>query len=671
MFKLLNKIYIIGALCVAATPAFARVCFLPDGNCEAGKATYSPVNNITGCEYKDENAAKNGLGECQEYYKSGMCYYRRCKMSEKECLEAAHASIHKWITQNYHKIDILRPGLGLKSNVINGTGTVVTPGITVNPVLRVTKQKCVVCKDGCWKLEKSAYGPDTEHTCKEMGYKTKENCTAEYVKFTPISLIDKNGERCGKCENLACMEMGGLKTEGSCAAGEKFVYANKIDGFNNKCGTCEAVAVPLITIKITNKSDTKFDKTENSANGLVMTKTTSTTTTSFTTTTSDNSTHKVQLRFTQIDTEFSTPNSGKVDNGLISGGGNVNILKEKSVANTSNISNNASANNPRTITIGENESATTSHSQEIKRFLIGDSTAEATSSCLMTLIIDSKEVQSFAYQGDNLWCNELCKNFADLNYDKVYSYDEYNVKFENSSEQIITKNTCATWKLKTETEANCGAGEIFQQDTTHKTDDNGDKCGTCVKDNSQCYGTANIYLAYYSGWPDDKSILKGFQSIELGFKSADKVAKLEYKSGISQTSVTLDGNHTYYNAVEPTYSKAGTKCYYKVITKEEYEKTTGLTLKATNSIWNLSFYGSVWQAWPSNNVVNCKGDWVAIMACVTNHGERDLNQNSYCRDYDSNYGSCYGDAKGGTDLPSEIKGASSDQKSCCVKFGTR
>ena len=476
--RCLILIYLIGIFILGnTTNVSAKVCFLPDGNCEAGKATYSSVNNTTGCEYKDENAAKNGLGECQETYQSGMCYYRRCKMSEKECLEAAHASIHKWITQNYPKIDILRPGLGLKSNVINGTGTVVTPGITVNPVLRVTKQKCVVCKDGCWKLENSAYGSDTEHTCKEMGYKTKENCTADYVKFVPVKLFDKNGERCGKCENLACMEMGGLKTEGSCAAGEKFVYANKIDGFNNKCGTCEAVAVPLITIKITNKSDTKFDKTENSVNGLVMTKTTSTTTTSFTTTTSDNSTHKVQLRFTQIDTEIITPNSGKIDNGLISGGGNVNILKEKSVANTSNISNS----NPRTITIGENESATTSHSQEIKKFLIGDSTAEATSSCLMTLIIDSKEVQSFAYQGDNLWCNELCKNFTKLNYDEVYSYDEYNVKFENSSEQIITKNTCATWDLKTETEANCGAGEIFQQDTTHKTDDNGDKCGTCVK----------------------------------------------------------------------------------------------------------------------------------------------------------------------------------------------
>ena len=219
MFKLLNKIYIIGVLCLAATPAFAKVCFLPDGNCEAGKATYSSVNNTTGCEYKDENAAKNGLGECQETYQSGMCYYRRCKMSESDCMKKANASVLGW----------------LRWKRLGGSRI---------PPLSAIPYKCVVCKDGCWQLIRSSTPVIPEYTCRELGYKVKEDCTAEYVKFTPISLIDKNGERCGKCENLACMEMGGLKTEGSCAAGEKFVYANKIDGFNNKCGTCEAKTEP-------------------------------------------------------------------------------------------------------------------------------------------------------------------------------------------------------------------------------------------------------------------------------------------------------------------------------------------------------------------------------------------------------------------------------------------
>ena len=200
MFKLLNKIYIIGVLCLAATPAFAKVCFLPDGNCEAGKATYSPVNNITGCEYKDENAAKNGLGECQETYKSGICHYRRCKMSETECMKEAHEASHA-------KTDI--------------------------------KKKCVVCKDGCWKLVDSAYGPDTEHTCKEMGYKTKENCTADYVKFVPVNLIDKNGERCGVCDQLTCSQMGGYKTKASCGSNEEFESVDKIDAYGNICGNCK------------------------------------------------------------------------------------------------------------------------------------------------------------------------------------------------------------------------------------------------------------------------------------------------------------------------------------------------------------------------------------------------------------------------------------------------
>ena len=244
-------------------------------------------------------------------------------------------------------------------------------------------------------------------------------------------------------------------------------------------------------------------------------------------------------------------------------------------------------------------------------------------------------------------------------------------KLNSSSETV---KTCALWSLKTEAEANCGAGEIFKQDITHKTDDNGDKCGTCVKDNSQCYGTANIHLAYYLNWPSNESVLKGRKSIELGFNSVDKVSTLTYKDGISQTSVTLDGNHTYYRVVDPKLDNISTRCYYKVITKEEYEKTTGLTLKTSgrpNSISGLSFYGSVWRDWPSNNVVTCKGDWVAIMACFTTHGEGDLNQNSTCSQYDSHYGSCYGDAQGGTSLPPEIRGGFSDQKSCCVKFGTR
>ena len=472
-------------------------------------------------------------------------------------------------------------------------------------------------------------------------------------------------------------------TKYKCKKGYKYDSATK---------SCKSAAVPLITIKITNKPDMQFDNIALNTSGTVSVLRTSTTTTSFTTTTSDNSTHKVQLRFTLIHTEshtgtFGSGNSGNNglisgggnsgNNGLISGGGNIsggnaNRFKAKSVAN--NISNNASANKPSTITIGENEKATTYYYHTTKGLSEGQTSTETTYSCSMTLIIDRKKVQSFVYGDVSSGCNDLRKDLASLNYGEVYSYDGYNVKFENSSEQIITKNTCATWDLKTETEANCGAGEIFKQDTTHKTDDNGDKCGTCVKDNSQCYGTANIHLAYYLDWPSNESVLKGRKSIELGFYSVDKVSTLTYKGGISQTSVTLDGSHTYYRVVDPKLDDISTRCYYKVITKEKYEKTTGLTLKTSgrpNSISDLSFYGSVWRDWPSNNVVTCKGDWVAIMACFTTHGEGDLNQNSYCNQYDSHYGSCYGDAQGGTSLPSEIRGGFSDQKSCCVKFGTR
>ena len=219
MFKLLNKIYIIGVLCLAATPAFAKVCFLPDGNCEAGKATYSPVNNITGCEYKDENAAKNGLGECQETYQSGMCYYRRCKMSESDCMKKANASVLGWLRWKKQ-------------------------GGSRIPPLGAVPYKCVVCKDGCWKLITSRTPVIPKYTCRELGYKIKEDCTAEYVKFSSISLIDKNGNLCGVCDQLTCSQMGGYKTKASCTADEEFESVDKIDGYGNTCGTCKTKTEP-------------------------------------------------------------------------------------------------------------------------------------------------------------------------------------------------------------------------------------------------------------------------------------------------------------------------------------------------------------------------------------------------------------------------------------------
>ena len=218
-------------------------------------------------------------------------------------------------------------------------------------------------------------------------------------------------------------------------------------------------------------------------------------------------------------------------------------------------------------------------------------------------------------------------------------------------------------------------GECVCDDRYYISDGN----GGCTKKTGTdtCAGTANIHLAYYHNWPDNDGVLKGKKSIELVFNSVDKVAYLPYKGDISQTSVTLDDNHTYYRAVYPKLDNISTKCYYKVITKEEYEKTTGLTLKTSgrpNSISDLSFYGSVWQDWPSNDVVNCKGDWVAIMACLTDHGADSINQNSSCSQYDSHYGYCDGDAHDGTLLPPEINAGSTSYGGvhrCCVKFGTR
>ena len=513
------------------------------------------------------------------------------------------------------------------------------------------------CSQGSGEAGTIAFVEDTKGRTNYDGKKcgtcgcTPKPCTG--YDYTEDTLSDKsnNVETC----NPGCNQ----PTKYKCKKGYKYDSATK---------SCKSAAVPLITIKITNKIDMKSDNIAANASGMVNVVRSITQTTSFTTTTSDNSTHKVQLRFTQIDnTESHTVTSGggnsgnnglisgggnSGNNGLISGGGNANMLKAKSVANN-NISNNASANKPRTITIGENEKATTYDYHTTEGLTYGYTTTNTTYSCSMTLIIDKKEVQSFAYSGVSSGCNDLRKDLATLNYNEVYTYDGYNVKFENNSEQIITKNTCATWNLKTETEANCGAGEIFKQDTTHKTDDNGDKCGTCVKDSSQCYGTAKVYLAYYNDWPNDDNVLKFVQvnDTTLQFKQGTTYKNLQYRTSTKAVTLTIDGNS--WSIVDPTPGDDNSpKCYYKLLKKSTFENDTGHTVNTSGAtrITKKAFYGSVYRGWNSLSSVDCAGDYVMVMACFTHHIQT-INMHAYCRNYDERYG---GTGTSDLQLPKQI-----------------
>ena len=400
--RCLILIYLIGIFILGnTTNVSAKVCFLPDGNCEAGKATYSSVNNTTGCEYKDENAAKNGLGECQETYQSGMCYYRRCKMSESDCMKKANASVLGW----------------LRWKRLGGSRI---------PPLSAIPYKCVVCKDGCWQLIRSSTPVIPEYTCRELGYKVKEDCTAEYVKFSSISLIDKNGNLCGKCENLACMEMGGLKTEGSCAAGEKFVYANKIDGFNNKCGTCEAKTEP--------------DPTPDTPN---------------------NGTYTITVNdygeFNSGAGEYIFQRSVTYD----SPDASIDIISGYN-CNKSNCSGPSTLGGTFTKSVSNRMDTIQSH--------VGGNGGDyqlnlSFTGCSIKINGTTKSIRSVS----------PCESTTI----QMPNGDKYNVEYSFNGSSNGSKKSCSDYNL--ETSSDCKYGYTLLPSKEHPTDDNSNKCGTCVK----------------------------------------------------------------------------------------------------------------------------------------------------------------------------------------------
>ena len=83
---------ILAFLCLFATAAEAKICFLPDGSCGTSKTTGFKQNpNGSGCMYKSEAEARNGLGACETTYKQNMCYYRRCKTEDNNIFADAES----------------------------------------------------------------------------------------------------------------------------------------------------------------------------------------------------------------------------------------------------------------------------------------------------------------------------------------------------------------------------------------------------------------------------------------------------------------------------------------------------------------------------------------------------------------------------------------------------
>ena len=190
---------ILAFICLFATAAEAKICFLPDGSCGTAKTTGFKQNpNGSGCMYKSEAEARNGLGACETTYKQNMCYYRRCKTEDNNIFADAASCKKK------AKAD----------NLI-----------------------CVSC-GGCYKV--------TPKTC-PSGYTVGLTACAEKAGYT--ASYSSNGyvgyNVCGKCKyTIKSCESGYTVGLASCPEKQGYTSDYSRNGVSGEqvCGKCDYTA---------------------------------------------------------------------------------------------------------------------------------------------------------------------------------------------------------------------------------------------------------------------------------------------------------------------------------------------------------------------------------------------------------------------------------------------
>ena len=153
--------------------AAAKICFLPDGSCGTSKMTGFNTSE-SGCQYKTDAEARNGLGACETTYKQNMCYYRRCKNQQEDSS----------VFESYEDC---------KKNVDS-------------------THECSSC-GSCYKLvTKSDNTPDNT-TCT-----TESDCISGLQVFEKDGTFDSNNNPCGTCKPVE-----------SCSEGYSTIYQSQSD----------------------------------------------------------------------------------------------------------------------------------------------------------------------------------------------------------------------------------------------------------------------------------------------------------------------------------------------------------------------------------------------------------------------------------------------------------
>ena len=175
--------------------AAAKICFLPDGSCGTGKITKFDPDSKSGCMYKTEAEARNGLGECETVYPKKPCYYRKCNSNN---------------TTIFNDLDSCKKKLD-------------------------TNQECTSC-GSCYKIVTKSDNttPDDDTTCT-----TKADCDKESKAFESNNTYDSNGNECGTCKPVESCPKGYYtiyQSQSDCLTGETFSSSGTANG--KVCGKC-------------------------------------------------------------------------------------------------------------------------------------------------------------------------------------------------------------------------------------------------------------------------------------------------------------------------------------------------------------------------------------------------------------------------------------------------
>ena len=232
---------ILAFLCLFATAAEAKICFLPDGSCGTAKTTGFKQNpNGSGCMYKSEAEARNGLGACETTYKQNMCYYRRCKTEDNNIFADAESCKKKAEDNNLICVSCggcykVTPKTCPSGYTAGLTACAEKAGYTAS-----YSSSGYVGYSVCGKCKYTIKSCESGYTVGLASCPEKQGYTSDY------SRNGVSGEQvCGKCDYTAKSCAGGY-TAGLTSCSERQGYAASLvsNGYAGElaCGKCSYTA---------------------------------------------------------------------------------------------------------------------------------------------------------------------------------------------------------------------------------------------------------------------------------------------------------------------------------------------------------------------------------------------------------------------------------------------